>query len=328
MGGHCLCPRHDPQAPQDFPSRFDPRSFDPFQQKILAFAVRRALAWQPLYTACAAWQASATRHSLYHHHAQWPALTQRDFEAFFLLYPCFLDVVTDWIPHGSTLILAVERLNAPIQSDTVEAAQQWCMAYANQATRGVYHAQFLTYLTQAHAPDAALETLADTMVEAVPETVMSTNQKRTSIAGAVHQLLVQRLLESLGWQVGVEFRNLNSSTRGDLQVFTRDRSQSIITEVKSLNARERLRGSLNRATAAHQYVVGLGFFHDAHEFSQTATGELIQTRALALYMPSTTLAQLTPYAQQALNAFQHPFYRPLTRYAEDMRTFHNTGLFV
>jgi hypothetical protein len=223
----------------------------------------------------------------------------------------------------------VEKLWGPIQPDTVEEAQHWCMLYANQATRTAYHAQFLEYLSQAQRLDAeTLVGLADHMVQEIPETVMSINQKRTSIAGSVHQLLCQRLLESLHWHLGTEFKNLNSSTRGDIQIFNTDRSQSVIREVKSLNARERLRGSLNRAAAAHHYVVGFGFFHNPAEFSLKATIELIQTNAQAIYLPSATLAQVTVADQQAVNASQQPFYRPITRYAPDMMAFYHAGRFV
>ena len=329
MAGRCLCPHHAHQAPRDFPSRFTKALFDPIQQKDLAYAVHHVALWQDLYDICVSWQQIPVRRRLYDLRSRWPLLTPKDFDAFFLLYPCFLDHVTDWIPHGGALILAVEKLRGAIEPNTVEDAQHWCMSYANQATRTAYHAQFLEYLSQARClDDASLTELADHMVQDIPDRVKSINQKRTSIAGSVHQLLCQRLLESLHWHIGTEFKNLNSSTRGDIQVFNSDRSQSVITEVKSLNARERLRGSLNRATAAHHDVVGFGFFHNPMEFGLQATIELIQTNAQAIYLPSETLAQLTSAVRQAVNASQQPFYRPITQYAADMLAFHHTGHFV
>jgi hypothetical protein len=72
----------------------------------------------------------------------------------------------------------------------------------------------------------------------------------------------------------------------------------------------------------------LDFFHNPAEFSLKATIELIQTNAQAIYLPSATLAQVTVADQQAVNASQQPFYRPITRYAPDMMAFYHAGRFV
>ena len=48
-----------------------------------------------------------------------------------------------------------------------------------------------------------------------------------------------------------------------------------------------------------------------------SSGLFVQTNAQAIDLPFSTLAQLTEAAQHAVNASQHPFSRPIPRYAPD-----------
>ena len=332
MTTRCLCPDHADITPMALAGGQQPPEPSPSLRAALSETrlQRRphvVAAWEALFHDLASTPDDRWPERFTAHRAQapdvWddPAWRSR----FFQLYPSWFPALWGTLPQAASLIAAAELFKSPIKPATMEDCQRWCMETANAMQRAFYQVQLRPFLPDpATLNYAAVEELLERVIDQIPPLVQQVQNQRVSTAGGVHQRLVVRTLESLGWRPQQEFEDLGSQTLGDIAVYGPGRTQCIV-EVKSLNARERLRNSLAKVAQRHDAVVGIGFFHQAHEFNESATRELVSTGALAVYMPAGTIAELHPSQQNARNRYQTAFYRPLAQFAGDMQQFRQTG---
>lgn len=150
-----------------------------------------------------------------------------------------------------------------------------------------------------------------------------------SIAGTLNQSLLVRALRNSGLSdegANPQFRETGTKSEGDIQIYhsTERSRRTLCVEAKSYAARERL---LRGMADIPPPKVGVGFFNDATEFGRDRVTLLATSaQASALYMPDSTLANLTEGAK----AVQFPGTGRICRSLEqefvpDMKAFMQNG---
>ena len=154
-------------------------------------------------------------------------------------------------------------------------------------------------------------------------TITSLRNRAVAIAGAVHELIVARALESTGLKEGsgADFFRPTSDkqTQGDIVVSSKRRpAAQYRTEIKSLAARERFHVAIETLDGNRR--VGLGFFDDPSEFNLSTASNLARI-AEAIYLPPETLRQLSKPVRDLRNSRGRRLFRPISRYPRDMRAW-------
>jgi hypothetical protein len=245
----------------------------------------------------------------------------------FNFYPCLTEVVDGLIPPATALITLAERnLGKLCTAENLEATRAEVARLATQAAHGIKRAGLLNLLAehiQGGRIDGPADQIVDTLIEKYEPEVRAANNAGISLAGRVHELVLQRALELQGLKPGTDFdKPPKPSRQGDIRFHSRRDKNQLRTEVKSLAARERFERGLGELQPPK---VGVGFFNDATEFGADATRRLLQQGVNAVYMPQATLDGLAPVSRRATNAQGDPFYRPVSQYPGDMVQFVQSG---
>jgi hypothetical protein len=144
-----------------------------------------------------------------------------------------------------------------------------------------------------------------------------------SLAGGVNEHILRMGLTSVGLINGQDFEKTGTKSEGDIRVYGEQRRRQMFVEVKSYKARERLLRGLQDIDYPDK--IGVGFFTDAREFNPSRTETLLAAQPLAIYMPDTTLNEVSPQARERVTRQDNYLYRPLSTFFHDMAEYNRTG---
>lgn len=248
-------------------------------------------------------------------------------EAFFSAYPCFAEVIEDYVPPAPILIALAERnLGVAVSASSMETVRAEVERIVG-TTRVRQHEVKLSNILAPHivgnnVSGSVADIFRRIRQEYVPFTVGISNSD-IAIAGRIHELIPAMALESVGLIPGQDFDTPPKRLRlGDIRVHNKAQKAQLATEIKSLAARERFKRGLEEIRGPK---VGLGFFNDPTEFTMVASSAMINQGVLAVYMPAATLQLLSSPLGQYVNSNQRPFFRQLIQYPQDMHNFVTTG---
>jgi hypothetical protein len=245
--------------------------------------------------------------------------------------PEYIGVVHGVLPSRDVLLNLVEKqLGAPIAESNVVLANKKCAEIVTKAARPALESYIRTSLGQ-YVAGSQLDVPMDELIEFLLGDYASFSRGAgnglISVAGGMNEELLAACLTGAGMIVGSDFTRTGTDSEGDIVIHSHAGVKSNLgVEIKSYHARERLLRGLKDIEGPK---VGAGYFIDPTEFGGNRTVTLLQTHAAAIYMPAATLAQLGNQALAATSneaiAYGSKFYRPLERFASDMKAFSKTG---
>ena len=230
---------------------------------------------------------------------------------FFNLYPCLSEIVSDLIPPAPALIFLAERnVGQQCTAENLEVVRAEVQRVAAGIGRGIKRVRLTRLLAQyvrGGAISGTVSDVIDLLIDRYEPEVRAANNAGISLAGRVHELVLQRALELQGLRPGTDFdKPPKPSRQGDIRFHSQKDRNQLRTEVKSLAARERFERGLGELQPPK---VGVGFFVDPSEFGPESTRRLLQQGVNAVYMPRSTLSGLPGASKDATNAQGHRFYR-------------------
>lgn len=239
--------------------------------------------------------------------------------------PSIMIRLEHYLPKAAILKqLVEERLGGEITSARLAEANEVWSALVSELVKP----RLRRFLSQTIPFDAAgsttisLDDLIDVLTGEYEDFVKRQAAGFISFVGGYNELLVREALIT----GGLSDHMVQTGTRGAGDVVIRPASAKITTnltvEVKSYAARERLLRGLKDCQAPK---IGVGFFNNPSEFNPSRTTALLQTEALAIYMPEDTLSKLKPLVLDRRNTENGLFYRPLGMLAADVREFTIAG---
>lgn len=242
---------------------------------------------------------------------------------FFNVYPCLSEVVGDLIPPAPALIFLAERnVGKQCTAENLEVVRAEVQRVAAGIGRGMKRVRLTRLLAQyvrGGEISGSVPEVIDLLIDRYEPEVRAANNAGISLAGRVHELVLQRALTLQGLQLGPDFdKPPKPSRQGDIRFHSRKDKNQLRTEVKSLAARERFERGLGELEPPK---VGVGFFNDSSEFGAESTKRLLQQGVNAVYMPEATLEALGAASKAATNARGNRFYRPVSQYPADMEQF-------
>jgi hypothetical protein len=256
----------------------------------------------------------------------------RHLKSFISQHPAYLGIVHGVLPsRGALLTLIQDQLGEPISETNVVAANRKCAEIVLKTARPVVESYIRTALGQYVAADGLNVPMTDLIEFLVGDYATfsrGAGNGLVSIAGGMNEELLEAALKASGMNVGVDFTRTGTDSDGDIVIHSHSGVKSNLgVEIKSYHARERLLRGLKDIEGPK---VGAGYFIDPGEFGETRTVTLLQTHAAAIYMPAGTLSKLGNEARAAKSnetiAYGSKFYRPLERFASDMKAFSITGV--
>ncbi|MBX5463848.1 MAG: hypothetical protein IRZ28_22515 [Steroidobacteraceae bacterium] len=244
-------------------------------------------------------------------------------------HPGLFDSTAEFMPGTKTIVSMIEtRLGQQIVAQNLSEANRACIEIVDNIVRPRY-ASFIRRELKDYI-DAATDRLSMQVEELVPFLleeyrvfVKQQDQGLVSKAGGLNEAILVRALTNEGLVEGDHFEVTGTKSRGDLAVYCNAPRTTLLVEVKSFGARERLLRGLQDIQPPK---VGVGFFTQANEFNAERTQQFLDTQALAIYMPEATYAALDDVARARQNLRATPFYRPLNQYPGDMRAFTERGV--
>lgn len=246
--------------------------------------------------------------------------------------PRRLSLLAGMIPSPETVIALVEGELGSIVETNIVAANVRCREIVGAIVKPMVGDFVFSNL--AHAYDSSngsftvrQEELIDFLLADFSEYLKASGNGLMSIAGSLNERLLHCALENSGLRSEVDFSVTGTDSEGDIVIHCASGARDNLgVEVKSYHARERL---LRGLKDVKQPKVGVGYFLDPNEFNLTRTKTLMQANPAAIYMPSATLADVDPAARglttNELVAFGSSLYRPIERFATDMRGFVERG---
>jgi hypothetical protein len=246
--------------------------------------------------------------------------------------PGALERITGLIPKPETVIELVESKIGFITEDKLDLANIACSDVINGITRPMVGSFVRENLSNCYDIDSGKYTVQETrlsqfLLEDFAVYLKAAGNGLASIAGSLNEKLLQRAMVNSGMNPGEHFKMTGTDSEADIVVHTIAGSrENLGVEVKSYHARERL---LRGLKDVKEPKVGAGYFKDPSEFNRGRTITLLQAHPAAIYMPQRTLSQVEPLAREVKTtekvAFGSVLYRPLERFATDMRHYHLTG---
>lgn len=252
-------------------------------------------------------------------------------KAFLGQRPEFIGVVDGVLPNSAGLLdLIVQQLGSAIHEGNVVQANRACAQIVLKAARPVVASYVRTSLDgYISGPDinVPIYALIEFLVGDFSTFSRGAGNGLVSVAGSMNEELLIACLQHAGMASGTDFTKTGTDSEADILVHSHAAGKhNLGVEVKSYHARERLLRGLQDIKGAK---VGAGYFVDPSEFNSGRTKTLLQTQAAAIYMPGATLADLPADVRDmrtnAAEAFQSRFYRPLERFASDMKAFTTSG---
>lgn len=242
----------------------------------------------------------------------------------------YLGTVQGLLPTADAVIdLAEREMGEAVSEKNVSQANRNCAAIVGRVAEPVVREFVSTGLEKfLHGEElrVPLRDLMDFLLGEFASFTKGAGNGLVSIAGTINEKLLVRCLLEKGLGPD-EFQQTGKNSESDILIHARGGVRANLgVEVKSYHARERL---LRGLRDIERPKVGAGYFIDAGEFNAARTQLLLQTSAAAIYMPGETLARVDPVARDMTTndraAFGSRFYRPLERFASDMKHFVETG---
>jgi len=245
--------------------------------------------------------------------------------------PVIIEKVKGIYPSASTIVALVEqKLNAPITELLLDRANVVASEIVGSVSEPIlkrFLADNLGEYYNDDRVDVPTSTLANFLINDLFEFYAKSGNALVSIAGTLNEQLLQQAMINQGMN-DTNFKRTGKNSEGDFVIYSSvGNRQQIGVEVKSYHARERLLRGLQDITTDHK--VGFGYFVDPSEFNKHRTMTLLQSNAVAIYMPQATLSRVDQEAQNITSnkmiTFNHRFYRPIERFVTDMKYFCANG---
>jgi hypothetical protein len=236
--------------------------------------------------------------------------------------PGFIARTCGYLPNAAaTMAIVADRMGEPISSANLARANEVCSRLVDEVM-GPLLARFIDDELDVHGGQSiAKEALVSFLLGPYAQFSKARSNSLMSRAGSLNEALVREALK---------FENLTGAVQtgtegnADIQIVAQALTPPAILsiEVKSYGARERLVRGLHDCNSPK---VGVGFFNRASEFNADRTSQLLATNASAIYLPETTLVDLTDAVRQRQNSHGGVFYRPLSMFGPDMLKFTKVG---
>lgn len=241
--------------------------------------------------------------------------------------PELLEKVLGLYPKADTIIDLVEQRYGLVTEATLDSSNSRAAEIVRSIAQPVVEKFVDATLREKIVDDSLKISKADLMVfllEDFTEFSKGAGNGLVSIAGTLNERLLMRALKNGGLQEDIHFKKTGTNSQADLIIHSvAGARQNLGVEIKSYHARERLLRGLQDITGPK---VGFGFFKDPNEFNASRTQTLLQTQAVAIYLPIATLNQVDPVAREMTTnerlAFHSRLYRPIERFVTDAAYFH------
>lgn len=240
--------------------------------------------------------------------------------------PSELEKLLGFYPSASTIISLVEiKLATKIVETNLFESNKIARDIVKNITEPIlekFISSGLSSNISAGQLSIGLPPLIDFLATDFSEFLLAQGNGLVSIAGTVNEFLLASAMTN-GGMVNSDFQKTGKNSDADFMIYSSAASRyQIGIEVKSYHARERLLRGLQDIDG---HKIGFGYFINPHEFNAHRTRTLLQTEAMAIYMPAETLANVDPEAQALTTnsriAFGSKFYRPFERFVTDMKHF-------
>jgi hypothetical protein len=261
------------------------------------------------------------------HHKPSTAAEKRVLPPLIRLLPGTFSLLREYLPDADTMmVLTEEKLGQPITAKNLveaNAASAEIVSSALDPGFEVFLRETLSF-DEADTVTLTLDELTLFLRENYKKFSKSEGSGLISRAGGYNEALFREALLSEGLSEGADFIRTGTRGHGDVEVFARGLKppETLSVEIKSYAARERLLRGLENAKKPK---VGAGFFTSASEFNSRRTHALAGTGASAIYLPQSTLEKLPHESLSRQNSHGGLFYRPIDRFATDMRRFTEVG---
>jgi hypothetical protein len=244
--------------------------------------------------------------------------------------PQYVCTVRGVLPSVEAIVnMACQELALQLSEKNVVSVNQRCKEIVQRVTSPVledFVRDGLKGFIEKDKLTAPVQKIVDFFADDFSGFARSSGNGLASIAGSINELLLVGCLQQVGLTSG-DFTKTGKKSVGDITLHSKGAGKpNLNIEIKSYHARERL---LRGLSDAQHPKVGAGFFVDPLEFGPGRTRTLLQTNAAAIYMPSKSLANVASSARSMTTneeiAFGSKFYRPLERFASDMKYFVRAG---
>lgn len=241
--------------------------------------------------------------------------------------PFLLEKVLGLYPKADTIIDLVEQRYGLVTEGTLDLSNSRAAEIVRSIAQPVVERFVDGTLRENISHNLVTISKADLMtflLEDFTEFSKGAGNGLVSIAGTLNERLLMRALKNGGLIEDTHFKKTGTNSQADLIIHSVGGArENLGVEIKSYHARERLLRGLQDITG---HKVGFGFFKDPNEFNASRTQTLLQTQAVAIYMPAATLKQVDPVAQGMTTnerlAFLSRLYRPIEQFVTDAKYFH------
>lgn len=240
--------------------------------------------------------------------------------------PAALEKIQGFYPSAATIVSLVElKLGTKIQETNLYESNNIARNIVKNITGPIIERFISSGLTESiknNHLSIHLPGLIDFLAEDFSEFLAAQGNGLVSIAGTVNEFLLERAMTN-GGMTDQNFQKTGKNSDADFMIYSSATNRyQIGIEVKSYHARERLLRGLQDIDGNK---IGFGYFINHHEFNSHRTKTLLQTEAMAIYMPEKTLSKIEPEARNLTTnskiAFGSRFYRPFEQFVTDMKYF-------
>jgi hypothetical protein len=240
--------------------------------------------------------------------------------------PSYLEKIQGFYPSAPTIISLVElKLGTEILEKNLDESNKIAREIVRNVTSPIIE-RFISSGLSAKIKNTSLTIdlpeLIEFLAEDFSEFLSAQGNGLVSIAGTVNEYLLSRAMIN-GGMTEQNFQKTGKNSDADFMIYSSAASRyQIGIEVKSYHARERLLRGLQDIEGNK---IGFGYFINPQEFNAHRTKTLLQTEAMAIYMPAKTLSKIEPEAKNLTTnskiAFGSKFYRPFEQFVTDMKYF-------
>lgn len=240
--------------------------------------------------------------------------------------PPELEKLLGFYPSATTIISLVEiKLGTKIVETNLYESNKIARDIVKNITEPIlerFISSGLAHNISNNQLSIGLSPLIDFLASDFSEFLAAQGNGLVSIAGTVNEFLLSSAMTN-GGMTNTDFQKTGKNSDADFMIYSSAASRyQIGIEVKSYHARERLLRGLQDIDG---HKIGFGYFINPQEFNAHRTRTLLQTEAMAIYMPAETLANVEPSAKALTTnsriAFGSKFYRPFEQFVTDMKYF-------
>lgn len=240
--------------------------------------------------------------------------------------PAELEKIQGFYPSAPTIVSLVElKLGTKILETNLYESNIIAREIVKNITGPIIERFILSGLSENikdNQLSIKLQNLIDFLAEDFSEFLSAQGNGLVSIAGTVNEHLLSKAMTN-GGMTDQDFQKTGKNSDADFMIYSSATNRyQIGIEVKSYHARERLLRGLQDIEGNK---IGFGYFINPQEFNAHRTKTLLQTEAMAIYMPEKTLSKIEPEARNLTTnskiAFGSKFYRPFEQFVTDMKYF-------